>query len=203
MTRQPASALPSSTTLSSLYGRSVTTSLCKCGRRWECMECRRYWVDRLKRSNGPWLRDAMGNDGLAWFVTLTIPTKREWFSELPQLFDRWSKLGKQRSQQRFRGTQNGLGSIRRGIAALHLVNKAGLYQPHLHGVVVSNPTMDTQSLIDAWNRMGPGFVEIELARKKAAVEGYSIAGPLPSDESERKAIASLLKGIKVIRRIGK
>lgn len=203
MTRQPTSALPSSTTLSSLYGRSVTTSLCQCGRRWECMECRSYWVKRRKESSGKWLTDAMGNDGLAWFVTLTIPTAGEWVSESAELFDRWSKLGKQRSQQRFRGTQHGLGSIRRGLGALHLVNRRGHYQPHLHGLLVSDSTCISEAVANAWNRMGPGYVEIELARKKAAVEGYSIAGPLPSEASERKAIASMLKGIRVIRRIGR
>lgn len=203
MTSQPATALPSSTTLlSSLYGLSVTTR-CQCGNRWECIRCRRYWIGRRYRSAMPWLRGAISTDGLVWFAMLTIPTAGDWQAESVELFRRWAKFGKQRSQQRYRGTQRSLGSIRRGIGALHLVGRAGRFQPHLHGVIVSDPSIDSRSIIDAWTRFGRGFADVQPARSLGAVVRYAIAGPLPKDPSDRKQISGMLHGVRVVRRIGK
>lgn len=189
--------------LSSQYGRSVTTSLCQCGRRYECYECREYWVRRRCRSSEAWLRDAIGDDGKVWFVLSTLPVSGDWPTETTELFRRWSLLGKRRSQQRFRASQQGLGSIRRGIASLHLVGSRGRYQPHLHAVIVADPTMGTQALIEAWQTMGQGYVDAQRADSLGAVVRYAVAGPLPSDPIERASLGETLRGVRVIRRVGR
>ena len=182
---------------------SQSLHLCNCGDRWECETCRRSWIAKRSRSSERWLSDAMTADGVAWFALMNLQTKGDWLAESAELFGRWAKLGKQRSQQRFRGIPHGLGSIRRGIGALHLVGRAGRFQPHLHGVIVSDPSIDSRSIIDSWTRMGQGFADVQPAQSLGAVVRYAIAGPLPNATSDRKEIAALLHGVRIVRRIGK
>ena len=188
--------------LSSLY---VSQSLhrCNCGDRWECRACRHAWVSKRSRTSEQWLRGSIGTDGLVWFAMFTLKTTGDWQAESAELFGRWAKLGKQRSQQRFRGIPHGLGSIRRGIGALHLIGRAGRFQPHLHGVIVSDPSIDSRSIIDAWQRLEQGFVDIQPARLLGAVVRYAIDGPLPNDPRDRKEISGMLHGVRMVRRLGK
>ena len=202
MTRQPTTDLPSAATQSSLYV-SQSLHLCNCGDRFECETCRQSWIAKRSRTSERWLSNAIAVDGVAWFAMLTIPTLGEWVTESSELFRRWTKLGKQRSQQRFRGIPRGLGSIRRGIGVLHLVGRAGRFQPHLHGVIVSDPSIDSRSIIDAWQRFGQGFVDVQLARSLGAVVRYAIAGPLPHELADRKEVGAMLHGVKIVRRIGR
>lgn len=187
---------------SSLY---VTHSLprCNCGDRWQCDQCRRAWIGRRYRASKKWLRERINLDGEIWFALLTIPTGKEWLGETAELFERWSKLGKARSQQRFRKQRGQLGAIRRGIAVLHLLRRDGNYHPHLHAVIVSNANMDFQSVIDAWQAMGQGFADLQKADSLEATIRYSIADDVPNDPLERQSLASLLKGVRMVRRIGK
>jgi|GEM_PF-3358521 len=205
MTRQPIPALPRpSLCPTRQYGTSVTTpQRCQCSLRWECEECREYWVRRRQRTCYRWLEDALREDGQAWFAHLTIPAKGDWTAETNELFLRWSKLGKARSQQRFRAKQDGLACIRRGIGCLHLVNESKAWQPHLHAVLVTDRTTEDQSLVNNWQAMGVGYAEVELARSLGAVVRYSIAGPLPSDCEKRRMLSEALKGVRMIRRIGR
>jgi len=202
--RQPLPALPLQSSIpSSQYRLIVTTSQrCNCERRWECDECREYWIRRRQRSNERWLADAIGSDGETWFGMFTIKTNGDWQAEVNELFSRWSRLGKLRSQLRYRANQNGLGAIRRGIGVIHLVGSNGHYQPHLHAVLVSDPSLDIRPITNAWQSVG-GYADMQSARSLGAVVRYSIAGPLPDAVEDRKEVATLLRGVRIVRRLGR
>ena len=142
-------------------------------------------------------------DGVVWFAVLRIPTGKEWLAESSELFERWGKLGKARSQQRFRKQKGQLGAIRRGIAVLHLSLQDGNHHPHLHAVIVADADMDSHTVIDAWKAMGQGTCELQVANSLEATIRYSIADVLPNDPLERQSLARLLKGVRMVRRIGK
>ena len=89
------------------------------------------------------------------------------------------------------------------MAALHLVNRVGRWQPHLHAVVVQDAESDATAIVVAWQALGDGFADLEPAASLGAVVRYSIAGELPDGDDDRAALARMMRGQRMIRRIGK
>lgn len=182
----------------------VSSARCQCGRRWQCAECRRYWVSRRARTSSAWLQQSVDDGGVAWSALLTIPTAGEWPGETSELWRRWRAMGQQRTRElRRKNGKTGLVGIRCGIAALHVVNRVRQWQPHLHAVIVQDPQSDVKAIIDAWQVLGLGFADVTRAKSLGACVRYAIAGGLPTSEKDRAALALMLAGQRVVRRIGK
>lgn len=203
MTKEVASSLPCEIAAipSSQYVRSYP--VCNCGKRWTCVDCRESWIRRRQRTSEKWLNSALANGGKAWFALLSIPTAGAWLTEAGELWQRWRRLGRQRSLHRQRRTPGELSTIDRGIAAMHMVNKQGRWQPHLHAVIVTSAQFDADKIIDQWQALGPGFADIERVESLGAVIRYSIAGPIPESPGELAALSEWLAGVRMVRRIGR
>lgn len=187
--------------LSSLYVSAPAR--CNCGARWRCDQCRRSWIGRRYRSAYSWLLQSVDAGGVAWFAMLTIPTAGEWQRETNELWRRWRALGQQRTRERRNHSETGLVRIRRGIGALHLVNRAGAWQPHLHAVIAVDLQGDGTAIEDAWEALGDGFADVSPAASLEAVVRYSIAGELPACIADRETLERMMRGVRVVRRIGR
>lgn len=186
---------------SSQYVRSYPA--CNCGQRWLCAECRETWVRRRQRTTMKWLRHSASASTCNWFSTLTIPTEGSWLSETGELWKRWKRIGRLRSLHRQRAVPGELAAIRRGIASLHLVNRDLSWQPHIHAVFVADADFQERAIVDCWHAQGRGYAEIEHARSFGAVVRYSIAGQLPQPLDDCLAISRMLRGVRIVRRIGR
>jgi hypothetical protein len=176
--------------------------LCNCGNRWLCDGCRNAWIRRRERTSRRWLQEAISPKTRVWFVLLSIPSSGSWFTEMEELWKRWRKLGRTRTLHRQRKDKGELAHVLRGVASLHLVNKERYWGPHLHAVLVASDSTEKSSINRTWQSMGEGFAEAEEARSLGAVIRYSIAGELPDSQEDRMALARVLHGKRLVRRIG-
>lgn len=187
---------------SSLNVVSYPDFLCNCGKRMQCIQCHRAWVGRRYRTNIKWLEIALESGGIAWFGLFTLPNIDGWVIASAELWSRWRKLGRARSLSKQRRRPDTLAQIRRGIAAMHFVNKSGAFQPHLHAVFVSDPEFDPLFVINLWKEFGSGYADLERANSLGATLRYSINGPMPSSKEGKLEMDKILKGKHLIKRIG-
>lgn len=187
--------------------KSRHRELCNCGDRWTCDTCRKSWKNRNVRSSIKKL-ETQAEGSSQWFGMLTLPSPRiaDMQTNTGMLWDLWSKLGKRRSDNRYRGgamSKKGVCLIRRGLAALHIVNKRGELFPHLHAVLVCEPNVDAKDIQDLWKKLGGGYADLNPVEKNlAAVVNYSIGGELPESVEDRKILSRWFSGKKLVRTIG-
>lgn len=181
----------------------TTRTLCNCGDRFGCPRCRKVWISRRTQSNQTWLSAALGPEGLEFTALLTIPTDNDPIAEECELHRRWRRLSMNRSQQHFRNSGDLL-PVRRAIAVIHWVNKHLEYSPHLHAVFITDlSTSIRDSLNNAWSALGPGFADCQSTITLEGSIRYAIAGDLPDDPTEQKALSRLYHGKHLVKRMGK
>ncbi len=176
---------------------------CSCGRRFVCLECRRYWVSKRVRSAKTWLKRKLPPNVTPFSITLSIRTTSDWKTEAALLWSYWKELGTKRTTDKKGRTFNGLDSIVRGLASMHYLNKAGEWQTHIHCTLMVTETFRRASLIDTWLQIGGSYSDVQPTKSLGAWVRYSIAGDVPSDEEDRLALQRMNRGKHQVRRIGK
>jgi len=203
------SPMPSSTPSSLYVSKSLPVDsvefrpLCNCGRRFQCNCCRKAIGDKRKRSAVARLEERAGDDGELWTVLLTTTTCGDWIREVAELWRRWTAIGKRRSQLRFRKHTDGLAGIRLGVASLHLCNSRLAYSPHLHAVFATDPSWDQYSIIHAWDRFSDGFAGPQVVMSTVKITRYSILGEIPDDMESQAELATVVRGVRLVRSMGR
>ena len=94
--------------------------------------------------------------------------------------------------------------IRGGIASVHLMrSKTTVFGPHVHAVIITEPGFHTQTLIEAWKKLGKGYADVEPIRSLGRSVRYTIAGKTPETPDGKREVSSFLHGVRLVRHMGK
>ena len=175
--------------------------LCNCGNRWRCQKCRETRVGKLKRSILPWIKQGVGVDGQALELLMTCEDSNHFENALGLLWPAWSGLGKKRRRAKRCGT-NPLSGIRRGVACLHVANKRGALNAHLHCVLACDPNIEFDCIDDFCRNKGLGYRALEPVRSLERCLHYSLNALPPTNPNDVDFVETFLSRKHLVRRIG-
>lgn len=184
------------------WNAPVSQKLCNCGDRFGCKQCRSTWINRLTRSNAPWLLDALHPYGMSWHLMITVSTSVEtWRRDADTMITNWQRLCKERLQQKFRG-KGPLMPIRRGVGCIHLARGTEV-SPHIHATLVTDPIAEYEPVRNRIKSFGFGIVDMEPTWKSIPHSVcYSINGEMPIAKERMQEIKELFHRKHPVRRIG-